>query len=444
MPDSPIARLLALEKLGIKFGLENIRTLCSALHDPQRAYPTVIVAGTNGKGSVTAMVDTAFCAAGLKSGRYTSPHLVRLEERFAIAGREVDRGELEAVAREMLDLIDQVIEAGTLSARPTFFEATTAIAFEIFRRAAVDVAVLEVGLGGRLDATNVASPVAAAITTIALDHERFLGTSLRDIAFEKAGVIKPHMKVVLGDDQPEVVEVIARVCRERGVSLILAQAGVTSDIRRANQNLVVTLRTPRAGYGPVTLALKGRHQVQNAVTAVRLLEELGGAGLVIPREAIEHALAHTVWNGRLDERRLPDGRVALFDAAHNPAGARALAGFLTDTDQRLPLVFGVMRDKNAEVMLEALLPHVSSLTATEPRNPRAFGAHELASIARRLAPALFVEVEPDPARALARAWRGNPRVLVSGSIFLVGALLEHFEELARAAAIVARRDPNDC
>ncbi|MBI1875736.1 MAG: bifunctional folylpolyglutamate synthase/dihydrofolate synthase [Acidobacteria bacterium] len=433
MPDAPIARLLALEKLGIKFGLDNIQTLCSALHDPHRAYPTVIVAGTNGKGSVTAMVDAAFGAAGLRAGRYTSPHLIHLAERFVVAGCEVGSDDLAAAAQEVLDLIDRLMGAGALSARPTFFEATTAVAFEIFRRAAVDIAVLEVGLGGRLDATNVASPVAAAITTIALDHERFLGTSLRDIAFEKAGVIKEGMRVVLGDTTPEVVEVIARVCHERGASLILAQDEVDAEIRRMNDDLVVTLRTVRASYGPLTLALRGRHQAQNAVTAVRLLEELAGAGFVIPRAAIEHALAHTVWQGRLDERRLADGRAALFDAAHNPAGAGALAAYLTETGQRLPLVFGVMRDKNAEGMLRALLPKVSAIIATEPRHPRAVAAAELAALARGLAPTLAVEVEPEPTRALERAWHVDPRVLVSGSIFLVGALLAHVEELERTS-----------
>lgn len=419
-----IPRLLALDKLGIKFGLENIRALCAALHHPELTYPAIIVAGTNGKGSVSAMVDAALGSAGYRSGLYTSPHLARLEERFVVGRQEIETSELERVTKHVLAVIDDLVARGTLTAAPTFFEATTAIAFELFRLSSIDLAVLEVGMGGRLDATNIASPLAAAITTIALDHERFLGTTLPQIAFEKAGVIKPGMPVVLGDPNPEVAEVVSRVCAERGATLVLASDAVETTSRRVDDDLEITVRTRNATYGPLVLALKGRHQIDNAITAIRLLEELRDKGFSIPHEAIEYALTHTVWKGRLDVRRFPDGRSVLFDAAHNPAGARALAGFLAETNRRLPLVFGVMRDKNAVGMLEELLPQVAGLVATEPGNPRALPASELAAVARRVSAALPIDVEPDPQRALARAWTRGPHLLVTGSIFLVGALLE--------------------
>ena len=194
----PLQYLLSLEKFGIKFGLANIRTLCAALGEPQTTFRSILIAGTNGKGSVTAMVDRGLRAAGLRVGRYTSPHLVRLEERFAIDGTPVDTATLEDVIEQVRARIDQLLASGALEAPPTFFEVTTAVAFEIFRRARVEFAVLEVGLGGRLDSTNCVEPIAAAITSIAFDHEQYLGHTLAAIAAEKAGVIRRGIPVVIG------------------------------------------------------------------------------------------------------------------------------------------------------------------------------------------------------------------------------------------------------
>src|SRR5256885_1854295 len=194
----PLSYLFSLEQFGIKFGLENIATIVAALGHPERAFRSVHVAGTNGKGSVTAMVDAALRAAGHRSARYTSPHLVDLCERFVIDGRPVSTGALAAAVSDVRDVIDRLHASGALDVHPTFFEVTTAVAFELFRRAEVTIAVLEVGLGGRLDATNVVSPIVTAITSIAFDHQKYLGTSLREIAIEKAGIIKPGVAVVLG------------------------------------------------------------------------------------------------------------------------------------------------------------------------------------------------------------------------------------------------------
>ena len=193
---SPLDRLFALETFGIKLGLQNIERLCEALGHPQRSFTTLHVAGTNGKGSVTAMVHAALLAADVRSARYISPHLSDLAERFVIGGAQVDAKTLQAVANDVLDLAERLQRAGTLTVPPTFFEVTTAMAFEMFRRAGVEVAVIEVGLGGRYDATNVITPVAGAITTIGMDHQQHLGSSLAAIAAEKAGIIKAGMTIV--------------------------------------------------------------------------------------------------------------------------------------------------------------------------------------------------------------------------------------------------------
>ena len=202
LADSPLSFLFSLERLGMKFGLENMRTICAALDHPERSFQSVIVAGTNGKGSVTAMTSAALHAAGHRTARYTSPHLERIEERFVVGEREVPTADLEDAAAAVQATVERLVAEGELESLPTFFECATAIAFELFRRQSVDIAVVEVGLGGRLDATNVLMPMAAVITSIDFDHQDLLGETLESIAREKAGVIKPGIPVVVGPVAP--------------------------------------------------------------------------------------------------------------------------------------------------------------------------------------------------------------------------------------------------
>ncbi len=423
----PLDYLFGLEKLGIKFGLANITAICAALGQPQNAFPSVIVAGTNGKGSVSAMVETGLRAAGIRTGLYTSPHLVRIEERFQVCGRPVGSAELRAAAADLQAAVGRLRAAGVLETEPTFFEVTTAIGFELFRRAGVELAVLEVGLGGRFDATNVARPVAAAITTIDIDHERFLGTTIPEIAFEKAGVIKAGMVVVAGEPKAEAKRVFEAACRERGARLVDAWDGVTAEGRMKDGVLALRLVTPRRAYPEVTLALRGRHQVHNAVVAVRLLEELEGMGWSIDERVVVSALATTSWPGRLQLVEPRPGLRLLLDAAHNPAGARVLAAYLGETlPGGLPLVFAAMRDKDIGGILDVLLPRATRLVATSPRTPRAAPAATIADAARRRSPALSIETEPDSLAAVERAWAAGSLVLAAGSIFLVGELLARF------------------
>jgi dihydrofolate synthase / folylpolyglutamate synthase len=431
-PDT-LAWLFGLEKLGIKFGLENIRTLCTALDHPEAASPSVIVAGTNGKGSVAAMAEAALRAGRLRTGLYTSPHLVRLEERFAIGGRPVAADALLAAAATVRDTVAALHAAKRLATEPTFFEVTTAIGFELFRRAQVDVTVLEVGLGGRFDATNVASPLAAAITTIDFDHERFLGNTLAAIAGEKAGIVKPGMRVVVGETKREAVDVIAAACRDRGAEMVPAREGVTAGVRRDGDRLVLELVTPDRAYPPIRLALRGRHQVENAIVAVRLLEELARAGPGVGADAIASGLAGARWPGRLDLREVAPGRRLLLDAAHNPAGARVLAAYLREFHGGpLPIVFGIMKDKDVSGTLAALLPLAAPLVLTRPLTDRALPLDALERAARHLG--ANVVVDGDPAAAVERALSLAPLACVAGSIFLVGDVLASLDKAGGGAS----------
>ncbi len=422
--------LFGLETLGIKFGLDNIRTLTGALGEPHRAYRTLIVAGTNGKGSVSAMVASALTAGGLRTGCYTSPHLVELEERFTIDGEVIGRDDLEQVVGDLRNVIDELLGRGELKAQPTFFEVTTAAAFEIFRRRRVDMAVLEVGLGGRFDATNIASPIAGAITSIDLDHERLLGRTIAEIAFEKAGIIKPGMTIVAGEQKREALDVFAGACRERGARLIRSWEGVTLESEMVAGQARLGLTTPRRPYPAFTLALRGRHQVQNALVAIRLLEAIEEFGVMVDERAILHGLTLARWRGRLDLVAIGGGRQVLLDAAHNPAGAASLAAYLGEVyPGGVPLVFAVMADKDRRGMLQALLPHATRVVVTVAPTPRAASTAELRAAIAEVRPELPVDIEEDPRRALDLALADAPVVCVAGSIFLLGALLPYLESM---------------
>jgi dihydrofolate synthase/folylpolyglutamate synthase len=403
----PLTWLFALEQFGIKFGLENITTIVARLGHPERAFYSVHIAGTNGKGSVTAMVDAALRAAGHHSARYTSPHLVDLAERFVIDGRPVRGEALAAAVDDVRGAVDGLIADGGLTAPPTFFEVTTAVAFEIFRRAGVEVAVLEVGLGGRLDATNVVAPpslVATAITSIAFDHQRYLGTTLREIAIEKAGIIKPGVPVVVGPLDPDAAAAIDDVAASRGAPVIRASA---------------------SDCDSMTVGLAGAHQRSNAAVALGLLQQLDARGIAVPALAIEAGLARPHWPGRLELRRLADGRELLLDAAHNPAGAASLASYLrAEGGEPRPLVFAAMQDKDVAGMFAALLPAVGRLIVTRASNARSAEPALLAQQARASQHALPIVIAPDLDEALAAAWRASPRIVVAGSIFLLGDVMK--------------------
>lgn len=393
----------------MKFGLANIARLCAALGHPEAAFPAVVIAGTNGKGSVTAMVDTALRAAGHRSARYTSPHLHRVEERFVIDGREVEPETLDRAAAQVQRAAEMLVATGELETLPTFFEATTAIAFVLFRDAKVDIAVLEVGLGGRLDATNIVSPVAVAIVSIDFDHQAQLGTTLASVAAEKAGVIKASIPVVCGPIPADALQVIATVCAERRATLIRTDTDGPLAARIAS----------------MTIGLPGEHQKANAAVALRLLEAIDEdqtLGLRVGADAMRAGLAEVRWPGRLETFAIGGCRV-LIDAAHNAAGARALAAHVWQVfPSGVTLVFGAMQDKAITEMLSALAPVVVSVVCTTAPNSRAMTADELVLLASSLGlPAIAV---PDPVSAVGHACASGRPVAVAGSIFLIGPVRE--------------------
>jgi dihydrofolate synthase/folylpolyglutamate synthase len=304
---------------------------------------------------------------------------------------------------------------------PTFFEATTAIALDVFREAAVDVAVLEVGLGGRLDATNAVDAIASAITSVALDHEQYLGTTLPAIAREKAGVIKPGTFVVLARNPLDVEEAVAEAARNAGARLVRACDGVATDVHLLDGRARGAIETPVRRYSDLSLALAGRHQVDNAVCAIRLLEELSAAGpFDLPEHALRAAVEGVDWPARL-ERLTVAGVDVLIDGAHNPAGARALASFIAETfGRRLPLVVGAMRDKDLAALVRELGPAADRFVFTSASSERAARPSDLQAAASRVAPDVPVTLEADPIRAIRTAAAFGAPVVVAGSLYLAG------------------------
>ena len=428
---APLDWLFSLAQFGIKFGLDNIRALVAELDHPERQFRSVHIAGTNGKGSVTAMVESALRAAGLRTGRYTSPHLLDLSERVAINGVPVSHADLLGAVNTARDAVERLRARGALDAHPTFFEVTTAVAFELFRRHAVDLAVCEVGMGGRLDATNVLSPMVCAITSIGVDHEQYLGRTLPTIAAEKGGIIKPGTPVVVGVLDTASAATIRAIADERNAPLVWATTGVDAgpSVIQPDHSQQFSLRTPMRDYGLVRLALAGGHQIGNAVVAVRVLEELEALAVVVGRDGVAAGLASVQWPGRLQHVGFPDGRDALLDAAHNAAGAEALAQYLADEGEARPLVFAAMRDKDAAAMLRALAPRVSRIVITRASHPRSADPAALAALARTLAPGVPVEVVDRPSHALEHAWAHGLRIVVAGSIFLLADVMK---ELGRS------------
>jgi dihydrofolate synthase/folylpolyglutamate synthase len=414
----PAAYLASRIRLGMKFGLETMRALVAQLGHPQRRYPVLLVAGTNGKGSVVAYADAVLRASGLRTGRYTSPHLVRVNERIAVDGREVGDRALGAAVGRVREAALSLARAGALPAEPTYFEVLTAAALVHFAAAEVDVALLEVGMGGRLDATNVAEPACSAIVTVERDHETYLGTSLASIAREKAGILRARRVTVLGPMAPEARAAIAAEAAPRGARLADAEKGVE---RRPRADARLDLRTRRKVYRGLR-PLPGAHQQANLAVAVRLLEEAQSAGIGVDLEAVVTGVERTRWPGRL--QLLPGRPALLLDGAHNPAAARALAAFLRGQPPFV-LVFGAMADKDVGEMGRVLFPLAREVVLTRAPGTRAAAPDE---IVRRVGEAAAAARRaPTVGAALAQARRlAGPRgrVVVAGSLYLVGEVLK--------------------
>ncbi|HEX3555277.1 MAG TPA: folylpolyglutamate synthase/dihydrofolate synthase family protein [Thermoanaerobaculia bacterium] len=427
MPASPAvdpdAVLSRLEGLGIKLGLERVRDLLVRMGEPQRRFPSVLVAGTNGKGSTSALLAAMARAAGYRTGLYTSPHLESVEERLRIDGRTIAPGRLGALLADLVGLAER--ETGS---PPTYFEAVTLAAFRWFAETQVDLAVVEVGLGGRLDATNLADPVLSLITPIGFDHREFLGDTLAAIAREKAGILRPGRPALVWIEDAEPAGAVQMVAAEVGADLRFASREVRIEAvePRGWEGQRVRLTTP-AGEHDLEMALLGDHQTKNLGLAVRAAEVLAGLGWDrLDAGAIAAGAAACRWPGRLEPVALPGDRRVLLDAAHNRDGAAVLADFLGRLGERADLLFGVLADKDYREMLDLLAPRARRLVLTRPASPRAKDPAELLPL---LAGRDGITVEPDRGRALDRALAlGGEVLVVCGSIFLVGEVRKELRE----------------
>jgi dihydrofolate synthase/folylpolyglutamate synthase len=408
-----------------KFNLENITILLERLGRPDRAYPCVHIAGTNGKGSTAAFLEKILRDAGFRTGLNTSPHLERINERIRISGEEIADERFAEIFTRVHAVIEELLAEGKLRAHPTYFECVTALAFEAFAREHVDFAVIEVGLGGRLDATNVVSPLVSIVTRIDFDHENFLGHSLREIAGEKAGILKPQVPAVFAAQLPEAREVLLERAKElrcpvveTGEVFSVENEAMESGLARATAVEIASGKTfslePR---------LAGRFQLQNALNAVAAARILQNRTYRITDENIETGIATTEWPGRLE--RLQTRPDVYLDGAHNPGAAKELARFLEENfaGRRVYLIFGAMRDKAVDEVTGMLFPRAQEVIFTQPRTPRAVSARQLAEMAGDHAKKFAVIEDAEHALESALSKAGpEDAIFITGSLYLVGEM----------------------
>ncbi len=395
-----------------KFGLERISAVLEALGRPQDRLRIVHVAGTNGKGSACAMIEAALRAAGARTGLFTSPHLAEPTERIRISGEPVSAERFAAAFDHVHKTVEELLSKGALDYHTTYFETVTAMAFLIFAEERVNWTVLEVGLGGRLDATNVVTPELSVITPIDFDHEQYLGRSIEAIAGEKAGIIKRGVPVVFSRQREEAGRVLRERAAELQAPMIESSSWLIEKLELAREGSRFQLAEPRTRERlNIECPLAGEHQVENAVTAVTALHALG-----IPGDRVEAGIASTRWPGRLE--RVSGNPEFVLDGAHNPAGARSLAAYIDRfyAGERVRLIYGAMRDKALAEIAGILFPRAAEVIVTAPHQARAVHPETLLGLAEhsniRVAPHL------EDALAIVRSEPGGP-VFVTGSLFLV-------------------------
>jgi len=407
--ENSLKYLFGLEKFGSVFGLGNVRRLLGAIGDPHRSFRTVHVAGTNGKGSVATMIACVLKAAGYRVGKYTSPHLVSFTERITVNEEEIAERDVAALT--------EYIRSRAHRSDPdpfyTFFDFTTALAFEYFRRKEVDIAIIETGLGGRLDSTNVVEPLASVITNVAVDHTNELGCTVGKIASEKAGIIKKGVPVITGA-RGKALEVLERSARE--LSSPLHVLGRDFAFRKRGDRRL-SYRGIANRYDDVPVNLDGDHQLSNAALALCAVEVLSPAGFVAGEDHVRDALGTVRWQGRLETVR--ERPLVILDGAHNVSGVHALTRFLRSRyrDRRKVMVFGVMRDKQYRRMLEVMNACVDVAILTQPKTDRALEAESM----RDLAPNSIVTKNTKSALRKARQFAGEKDlILVTGSFYTIG------------------------
>lgn len=408
-----LSYLKSLNPSGIRLGLEPIASLLDRMGNPQDSFPSVIVAGTNGKGSVAAIMASILTHAGFKTGLYTSPDLVDFRERIRIDGEMISPDEVVDCLHDVKDNVTETI---------SYFEFITAMAFSHFRKRKIDIAILEVGLGGRLDATNVVNPLVSVITNISREHEEYLGNSLAKIAFEKGGVIKEGGVCVTAASQKTVLSVLSDICRERNARLFRLGKDFTA---RKGKDAVFSYRGLQRNFRSLRSPFVGMHQIANAALALAAMEAISlvGARFPVPDEAVMKGLRSAQWEGRLEVL----GRSPLFivDGAHNPAGVATLRRALENdfTYRKLILIFGVMGDKNYRMMAKRLFPLADWIVITRPPSERSLAPQVLATLASEFND--NVEILEEPEDALNRAFflaGEDDAICAAGSLYLVGEI----------------------
>jgi len=422
-----------------KFDLAYVREMLAALENPEHRFPSVLIAGTNGKGSTGATLASILRVAGYKAALYSSPHLVRINERIRVNGEAIADVEFSEIYERVERTTQELLGAGKLPWHPSFFEMLTVMAFEYFASVSVDIAVLEVGMGGRLDATNVVDPVIAVITDISLDHQKFLGNTIGEIAREKAGIIRENGTVVILPQHPEANDVVGNTILDRHATGVSA-VKYTPPVSPGAAEYLASQVAPAAGRNRYPLnvlgeeivvdsPLVGRHQYRNLALAIATAEELGQFGFKVTARQIEQGIRDTHWPGRfevLSASKTPGYNVCnnvILDVAHNPAGAWALRSALSDAflDRPITLVFAAMRDKAIQEMADILFPIAEMIIVTQVDNPRAASVEELQQAGTRTGANVVAEV--DAGAALRRALEQIPPngiIVVTGSIFLIG------------------------
>jgi dihydrofolate synthase/folylpolyglutamate synthase len=417
--DDALAYLLSLghETLTIKLGLRNTERLLAALGNPHQNYPAVQIAGTNGKGSTAVMLESICRAAGIRVGLFTSPHLVSITERIRTNGEQISESEFAKLTEQVKTSAEKLIEEGQLEALPTFFEHVTCIALLAFQQARVALSILETGLGGRLDSTTAAGANIIAITPVAMDHQEHLGSTLTEIAAEKAAIIRPGVTAIISPQSDETFRVILRRCEDVGVTPRLVESNPSAT----------------ANGSVMRLGLRGRHQIPNAATAIALAESLRERGFAISSEAIVTGLETAKHPGRLE---LWEGQPQmLFDGAHNPAAAQALRDYLDEFVKGLvTMIFGAMRDKDLKEMAAILFPAARELILTQIDNPRAAPLEMMKAVvpetfdrqthcANSVREALQIAKDVTP---------GEGYVCLTGSLYLVGEAQQVLSETGRS------------
>lgn len=446
--DETISYLYNLQKYGIKFGLGNITRLMSALHNPHTAFPSIHVAGTNGKGSTSAIIASILQASGFRTSLFTSPHLVSFTERIKLDGQEISEPDVITLAGEVRD-----IASGLEDFSPTFFEVVTAMAMLYFKRSKADIAVIEVGMGGRLDATNTITPEVSVITGISYDHKEFLGPSLGDIAREKAGIIKKGIPVVVSGQEPEALDVLRNKALEQEAQLFLYGRDFVSALKKSDASGICFdyHRGDEFRIQDLALPLPGEHQMQNASVAIRAIELISERGLTpktytiasahhlspITHHSIKEGIRNVRWPGRLEF--IHDKPPVVIDGAHNPGAAVVLARTLKKdflkNYKKIIIILGIMDDKDIKGIMEPLLPVASETILTAPAYSRSAAPEKLAGIARSLGfsnlhicPTVKDAIDTAMRKAENSSSAGDypSLILITGSFYTIGEAKEAF------------------